>query len=92
MLRKWYIGSYKEIAQTKEYGMVVNGLEELLEEFPQIFDCVKPSCREIRGILFPYKDGLFTGTPPDPVNLYDPIIQALDDAIGDIASMERSSG
>lgn len=48
----------------------------ILEEFPPDFDCVKPLCRESYGILFPYKDGLFSGTPKDPEILYGPIIKA----------------
>lgn len=43
-------------------------------------------CRKIRGILFPLlEDGaLFTGTRPDPPKkLYDPIIEAFEDAIED---------
>ena len=63
-----------------------------MEEFPSLFDCVKPLCRTIRDILFPYKDGLFTGTPLDPKILYVPILKAFDDAIADIASAEGSSG
>lgn len=66
--------------------MGVNGFEELLNEFIQVFDCVKPFCKEIRGVLFPYKDGLFIGTPSDPENLYDFIIKAFDNAIADMAA------
>ncbi|MCJ1387127.1 hypothetical protein MMC17_010256 [Xylographa soralifera] len=89
MLRKWYTGSYKEIAQSKEYAMGVNGFEELLEEFPLILECIMPLCREIRGILFPYQNGMFTGTPLDPKELYDPIIKAFDDAIAKERARER---
>ena len=52
------------------------------------FDCVKPFCKKIRGVLFPYKDGLFIGTPPDPENLYDSIIKAFDDAEANMAAEE----
>lgn len=72
--------------------MGVDGFEDILEEFPSIFDHLKPLCREIRGILFPYKDGLFTGTPPDPEKLYGPILEAFDEAIAKIASAEGSLG
>jgi hypothetical protein len=93
MLSKWYTGSYKEIARNKEYAMGVNGFKELLEEFPPVFDRVKPLCKEIRGILFPLlEDGaLFTGTPSDPPEkLYDSIIEAFDNAIADISAGEDS--
>ena len=89
MLRKWYTGSYKEIAQSKEYAMGVNGFEELLEEFPLILECIMPLCREIRGILFPYQNRMFTGTPLDPKELYDPIIKAFNDAIAKERARER---
>ena len=88
MLSEWYTGSYKEIARNKMHAMGVDGLGELLEEFPTAFNRVKPLCKEIRGILFPLlKDGtLFIGTPPDPPEkLYDPIIEAFDDALAGIA-------
>ncbi len=93
MLSKWYTGSYEEIAQYKEYAMSVNGFKKLLKEFPPVLDRVKPLCKEIRGILFPFlEDGaLFTGTPSGPPEkLYDPIIEAFDNAIADISAGEDS--
>lgn len=86
MLSKWYTGSYKEIARIKEHAMGVNGFKELLEEFPPVFDGVRPLCSKIRGLLFPLlTDGaLFIGTESDPPEkLYDPIIEAFDNAIAD---------
>jgi len=80
----WYLGSFKAIARRKEHTIGVNGLEELLDEFLPAFDCVKPLCKEIRGILFPLlEDGaLCTGTPSDPPEkLYNSIIEAFDNAI-----------
>ena len=41
---------------------------------------------KLRRILFPYRDGLFIGTPKDPEILYVPIIKAFDKAIDDINS------
>ncbi len=93
MLSKWYTGSYEEIAQYKEYAMSVNGFKKPLKEFPPVLDRVKPLCKEIRGILFPFlEDGaLFTGTPSGPPEkLYDPIIEAFDNAIADISAGEDS--
>ena len=93
MLSKWYTGSYKEIAQNKTYAMLFDGLRELLEEFPAVFDCVKPLCEEIRGILFPLSENgtLFNGTPSDPPEkLYDPIIKAFDNAIPIIEASENA--
>jgi serine/threonine protein kinase len=81
MLSRWYTGDYDDIAQSKRGDMDKNGLEVILREFPQVFDCVKPLCRTIRDVLFPHKDGLFTGTPQDPNILYDPIIKAFDNTI-----------
>lgn len=67
--------------------MHIDGFEDILDEFPQAFDCVKPLCRNIRGVLFPYSDGLLVGTPPGPPEqLYDAIIGAFDNAIADIAA------
>jgi serine/threonine protein kinase len=85
MLRKWYAGSYTEIAQSKEYAMSVSGFKHILNEMPAIFDCIRPLCRKIRGILFPLlqNEELRTGTPLDPEELYGPIIRAFDEALVD---------
>ena len=78
-LKKWYSGSFKDIAGIKRSHMYADGFDEILEEFPPAFDCVKPLCTKIRGILFPLQDGrLFTGTLSDPKALYEPIIEAFD--------------
>ncbi|EEH21420.2 hypothetical protein PABG_03636 [Paracoccidioides brasiliensis Pb03] len=83
MLRKWYTGSYEEIATYKRGNMEAGGFERILmKEFPPWFDWVKPLCRTIRRILFPHgAEGLIVGTPQNPKRLYDPIIKAYDDAI-----------
>jgi len=88
LLTKWYTDSYREIASAKRGNMYVDGFEDILEEFPPHFDCVKPLCRELRGILFPYREGLFVGTPKDPAVLYEPIVGAFDRAIDDIKAIE----
>ncbi|KAL7791946.1 serine/threonine-protein kinase Sgk2 [Trichoderma ceciliae] len=88
MLWRWYTGSYQDIAQNKRGDMDKNGLEAILEEFPEDFDCVKPLCRRVRDVLFPHKDGLFTGTPQDSKVLYNPIITAFNDAIAGIEQGE----
>ncbi|KAM4062554.1 hypothetical protein HRG_011264 [Hirsutella rhossiliensis] len=88
LITKWYTGSYREIAHAKRGDMGVDGFEDILEEFPPHFDCFKSLCREMRGILFPYRGGLFVGTPKDPEILYEPIIKAFGKAIDDIMAME----
>lgn len=89
LLTKWYTGTFRDIARIKRSDMGVDGFEDILEDFPPSFEFAKPLCRELRRILFPYRDGLFTGTPTDPEVLYGPIIQAFDKAIDDIKSMEE---
>ena len=86
VLTKWYSGSFKDIADAKRGYMHVDGFEDILDEFPTAFDSVKLLCRKVRGILFPLlEDGaLFKGTRPDsPEKLYDPIVEAFEDAIED---------
>lgn len=86
ILKKWYIGSFDDITDAKKGYIHVDDFEKILMEFPQAFNHIKPLCRKIRGILFPLlEDGaLFTGTRPDPPEkLYDPIIEAFEDAIED---------
>ncbi|EER27791.1 hypothetical protein CPC735_031270 [Coccidioides posadasii C735 delta SOWgp] len=82
-LTQWYTGSYTDIAIAK-HGMVDTNVFELVlaNEFPPEFECLKPLCRELRGILFPIRDNaIFVGTPKDPEILYGPIIKAFDRAI-----------
>ncbi|KAL1956479.1 hypothetical protein VTO42DRAFT_7277 [Malbranchea cinnamomea] len=81
LLIKWYTGSYREMASTKRGRMQIDGFEDILEEFPPYFHCLKPFCRELRGVLFPYRKGLFLGTSKDPNVLYEPNIKAFDKAI-----------
>lgn len=45
-LTKRYMGSYDDIADAKEHHMGVSGFKDILKEFPQTLDCVKPLCRE----------------------------------------------
>ena len=64
--------------------MHVDGFEDILSEFPQTFNCVKPLCWSIRDLLFRLTESgaLNIGTPSDPPEkLYDAIIEAYDDAI-----------
>ena len=51
VLTKWYTGSFKDIARSKLGDMHVDGFDDILEEFPPSFDCVKSLCRKIRSIL-----------------------------------------
>ncbi|KAG6037944.1 hypothetical protein E4U41_004648 [Claviceps citrina] len=83
----WYTGTYQAIARNKRYDMTGGRLEQLLIEFPDVFDSVKPLCRTIQGILFPWMgNDIFTGTPELPDDLYDPILRAFDDALIRISS------
>ncbi|KAL7928030.1 serine/threonine-protein kinase Sgk2 [Trichoderma chlorosporum] len=83
-LTSWYTGSYQAIARVKRGDMLEDGLEFILSEFPEEFNCVKPLCKKIRNTLFLHKGGYFRGTPKDPNVLYGPIIAAFDDAIAGI--------
>ncbi|PGH01766.1 hypothetical protein AJ79_07814 [Helicocarpus griseus UAMH5409] len=85
LLQNWYIGNYEEIATYKRGNMEPGGFERILmREFPPWFDWVKPLCRAIWHILFPYHKGLTVGPPQDPNRLYDPIIRAYDDTIAQL--------
>ncbi|KKF92201.1 hypothetical protein CFO_g5447 [Ceratocystis platani] len=83
-LWKWEIGTFEDIAETKEAHMAVAGLEMIMTEFPEALDVVKPLCLKIRNILFPLDkdEHMSVGTPiGDPDQLYNPIIAALDETI-----------
>ncbi|KAM5499615.1 hypothetical protein McanMca71_006189 [Microsporum canis] len=86
LLDGWYTGSYEQISRMKRADMSVDGFGDILQEFPPLFDCVKPLCSAIRDILFPYKNGLIVGTPQDPKQLYEPILKAYEDAISQLAN------
>ena len=67
--------------------MYVDGFEDILEEFAPHFDRVKPLSKELRSILFLYREGLFVGTPKEPKVLYTPI-EAFSKAIDNIKATE----
>lgn len=85
-LRRWEIGSLSDIADSKMFHMYAYGLEDIMEEFPGVFDVVKPLCRKIRKILFPLEDEMLNiGTPTgDPGRLYSDILAAYDDTISEL--------
>ncbi|KAL1977857.1 hypothetical protein VTN31DRAFT_716 [Thermomyces dupontii] len=89
-LTKWYMGTFEDIAITKG-GLVENAerFELLTNEFPPELERLKPLCRRLRRILFPWNGHIvFTGTPKDPKVLYGPMIEAFDQAIDDLGKVE----
>ncbi|KAI0437719.1 serine/threonine-protein kinase Sgk2 [Xylaria telfairii] len=84
-LRKWEMGSFEDIAHAKQGKMTINGLEDIMGEFPVAFDVVKPLCLRIRSILFGDTARLNFGTPGgDPSQLYSLIIAVFDEALVDM--------
>ena len=77
-LTAWYTGFFDDMSRTKKGDMDKQEFERILHEIPRVFEAVKPLCRTLRDILFPYRDGLFTGTPEDPESLYSPMLAAFD--------------
>jgi hypothetical protein len=57
---------------------------------PAVFDCIRPLCRRLRGILFPLLENeeLDMRPRPDPQELYGRIIRAFDDTLDDTAVEE----
>jgi hypothetical protein len=45
------------------------------------FQSLKGLAKELRDVLFPHREGLFTGTYRDPDKLYKPMIDAFNRAI-----------
>lgn len=71
-LRRWYTGTYAEIALNKLGDIDKNGFEGIMAEFAPKFERLKPLARELRKVLFPIKDeAIFTGTFRDHKILYD---------------------
>lgn len=52
VLRKLYTETFQELAQAKQDYLHVDGLESILEEYPEALDGVKHLCRQIRRSLF----------------------------------------
>lgn len=85
ILRKWEIGSFKDIAKAKRGDMAVDGVEDIMAEFPEALDIVKSLCLRIRKLLFPLDkdERMMVGTPTgDPELLYSAILSAFDEVIG----------
>ena len=75
ILRKWEIGNFKDIASAEMGYMTVNSLEDIMDEFPEALEVVKPLCLQIRSILFGDTARMVLGMPSvKPAQLYDSII------------------
>ena len=53
-------------ADIKRSHMDTNRFKSILDEFPSEFDGLETLAKELRDILFPYWEGLFTGTYRGP--------------------------
>ena len=80
-LQFWYTGSYNVIANTKRGHMDKKAFQKIVAEFPLSLNGLKALAIELRDILFPYHEGLFTGTYKDPDRFYKPMIDAFERAI-----------
>ena len=64
--------------------MTVNGLERIMNEFPEAFNMVKPLCLKLRKLLFPLDkdERMMIGTSSgDPSRLYSAIVDAYEEVI-----------
>lgn len=80
-LRDWYRGSYTQIANAKRGHMDKKAFRAMLDEFPTNFEGLKGLAEKLRDLLFPYVDGLFTGTYRESEKMYQPMIKAFQRAI-----------
>ena len=80
---KWYESNAANVADAKQGHMHADGFDDILMEFATAFDCIKPLCRKLQNILFPFTEArrLDLGTSADPKTLYKPIIKAFKDGI-----------
>lgn len=82
VLRDWYTGSYKWIANAKTGHIDKRGFRNILDENPREFDGLKELAEELRMAIFPIRHGaLFTGTYSNSNKVYTPIVEAFDRAI-----------
>lgn len=75
-LRSWYAGSYEQIANQKRGHMDKRAFKRILAEFQPAFHGFETLAEKVRDILFPYREGLFTGTYADADRLYLPMMNA----------------
>lgn len=81
-LRRWYTGTYTDIADTKIGHMDKNVFENIIAEFAVKFETLKQLARKLRHVIFPIKDGaIFTGTFRDKDIMYNGMIEAFNMAI-----------
>ncbi|KAH0537305.1 hypothetical protein FGG08_005895 [Glutinoglossum americanum] len=84
-LRRWYTGTYEDIAGNKGWDMGKRGFKNITAEFPPQFEGVKHLAEELRHVLFPIRDeALFTGTYSEPKwinSIYNGMVNAFDNAI-----------
>ncbi|KAI1150741.1 serine/threonine-protein kinase Sgk2 [Nemania diffusa] len=87
LLVRWVTGDFRRIADAKLFHMMPGGFLDVIDEFPEACNVVKPLCRELRRILFPSdEEGIILfGTPPGPPDkLYNSILGAYDKAISEM--------
>ncbi|KAL9024104.1 MAG: hypothetical protein Q9196_006756 [Gyalolechia fulgens] len=83
-LRTWYEGSFEMISKTKRGELEPGGFEiHVLRHFSPKFQAQKELARNLRTILFG-TGALYVETPEKPATLYDPIIQAFENAIREV--------
>ena len=83
-LSEWYTGSIEDIYRTKSGDIAAAFERVVIPKFSPKFAFAKGLARKLRDILFfkgPSKGFFYTGTPEKPEELYDPMIQAFDEAI-----------
>lgn len=81
-LRRWYLGGYDQIADSKRAHMDKQAFKRILLEFPSEFEGLKGLAEELRDLLFPIHEGaMFVGTYSNPERLYRPMIEAFNQAI-----------
>lgn len=80
-LGKWEVGTFQTIADIKQSHMTPNGLDAVLNEFPNSFASVKPLCERLRTILFGDASRLFLETHQHRESLYDDVIEAFQETI-----------
>lgn len=88
VLKSWYGSSAAGAADAKTLHMYCK-FREILDEFAPAFHCIEPLCMKLHGLLFPFINnnaglGWDRTTKLDHRKLYDPFIQAFDDAIADL--------
>lgn len=84
VLKSWSKLSFQDAAAKKRGDMDPGGFEILVEYFTKTAQELVPLAWQIREVLFPWRNRLFTGTDPEAEPVYERMLNAIAEAAEEI--------